>query len=1245
MLSAEADHLRHRLASLSYTEPFDMASAALVRHLLADLVQTTDSARRFKAEAERARREKAALEDQVAPLRAEIARLTAENNAVHLDLVKANDDKDASQRRAESALRSAAAESADLKFMAAQYAQKLAAEQARGREERDLAEKVLFADVPTNSTNKKSTKKSLGSTPHAILERLQTIDLETGLEPLDTPFSTTFTPPTPIQIDTLALTTAKLESVERVCESLRNQNADLEVEIQGVRGQVTKREMECARLGAQLEVARAQQFMNVQVQGTPVTHLRNEGAPLSPTSTLHTLPLARARIEQLESQILYLQEHIDTLEQERAGVVEENEGFAQGFVDERVFLKQQVREEREKNLDMLKAVKRLEGMVRELGVMKEGIDAMKGGRGGGAKGLSGTGLAGSPGAGSRSPEAKVSPDSKNRHISLDLVNEIEHLNNQVSNLESIVSEKSARIAFLEQEMKSLRAHSPTRVSDLRELETQVQQLQQQVKEKEKQRSGLERDGHNLRRQLEFAIQNSEKADQLGRDYNELVEQHAEIDKELHLVTKEREDLMNVLTKFESQLTEMNETVQQITSDRDNMNSLYQQAHSELQKLRTRHTVNDAFKPPPPPSPSAPTPPLQTPSPTRSPSPTKQQLETAHARIAALETQTRELDEEVEKLQGDLKAMVFRQRESGANAGEAVRQVERERDSIQEELDSKVTLVSVLHDKIGVLEEEARFMQGQVRDKERKVEEVKTSMGVMEMNLKDLTNQLKTTRSQLQESQTVRSGLEGELASVQKQCQDQLSQIETHRNVVSQVDQDRDAFRNEIDLQAERIGELKASLESLQQAHTVSQSALLESHTHLDQMTAQLDAQDRELATLQNQLRVVGVERDRYLAEMNRANEDLRNLSADLAAMTKESQSLNAELTGLARHRDTLQSDLSECEHQIAYLDGLVREKDGDKDHAMNSYLKVVGERDRLDLQLRAASEEVGVLRMEVIMRDKRVTQVQRDVEESGAEVARLKVDLGAYEKQCSNLTKSLATTDRNCRHLETEKQRLLREITSVRDLAQTLDRSRDALQLELSAAKMECDRVSKHLAKSISEQDALMHQLRDHEGRYERLEAVVAAERTRRVVGERDGGVGQAGAGSFGALVAELAEANRRVEEGRGVVEGLEGVVREKEREVKELGLKVRVLQEKVERVGGGGVQDQDTNVASPSETRQDRGESSMNTPQKATERPTVVPSSGTSSQESGVLSKIKSDIENTKNQLRSYEVSFFVLV
>ncbi|KAJ3136723.1 hypothetical protein HK100_001477 [Physocladia obscura] len=1220
-LSAEHEFLRHRLAQLDFREPFSADSFALVRHLLADLVQTTDSAAKFKAEAERARKEKHALAEQNAPLRAELARLTAENNQVHLDLIRLSDDRDARDKRAAQTARNAAIEISELKFMVAQYSQKLAGEQRRGEEERAKAEEAfqkmgLFSTSAVTAKNSASIEFNVKMDKkkrdvNSLFERLQKIDLDTGLaistEPMTGSSSQNFNPPPPVAIDALRITQARVEQLETTLNEVSNQNADLENEIQTVRDQVATREQEIMRLGAQLELSRAQQFSSVQIEGRPLGYLRDEGAPLTPAETIHQLPLARQRISQLELQIEHLQEHIDSLEKERAGVSDEKAQFALGFEDERRFLKMEIEEEREKNIKMLEATKELEKMVGELIIMKEGIE--------------------------KSAAKKIGDrEGKLEKANDELRIETENLLRKVSNLESIVLEKSTRVNFLEHEIENFRNRSPTQ-NLAQNLESKITELTNQINDRDNLKNGLERDLQNLRRQLEFAMKNNEKAEEIILAHSRLQVQKQELDQEFESVKKERDDLINVLRKFEEQLTDMHEAVQQLTSDRDNFSLLYRQAHSEVQNLRARISgteeneqsadsvargLNSGTKIPrlqsgtgsklTPAAKSSNSPKPRNDTLETKLSETISKLEEAKARVQILEGRERELEDEVMKLQGDLKAVIFRQREAGVNAGETIRQIEIERDRLRENLENKAVIVTALEEKAQLLNEKLNFKDLELSDKDRKMDDLRNGIAMMEMNLNDATMQLKDARSKLHEAQTKLNASEQELTQIQQQTRQQQEKIGAHSELLAQVDQDRDRFRNEVDAAVERISELNSSLSSTKNELQKSQSELAQAYENLDQMNRQLNDQDHEVAGLQSQIRIVSSERDRFANEVARANEDLRNLSTDLTAMTRENQSLNGELSQLAREREALKSDLSECESQIKYLDALVREKDNEKDHAMSSYMKICTERDRLNIQIRSAAEEVNELRMEVIMRDKRVVQIQREYEELQGSVGKLKIDLNAYEKQCSNLTKSLATSERNCKNLDTEKQRLLREISAVRELAQSFDRNRENLQRELSATKIESERMERNLEKVITEQDNLVNELRNEKIKYERLEGLLAVERTKKMAIENskiEMMYGQQAA-SLAAATRDVTTANEQLVNAQRSIERLDFLLAEKHAELQNC---QKII---------------DMKVTSPDRER-DPGDSQ-----------TLARSI---KNETELEKKIQSELESTKEQLRIYEI------
>jgi hypothetical protein len=84
-----------------------------------------------------------------------------------------------------------------------------------------------------------------------------------------------------------------------------------------------------------------------------------------------------------------------------------------------------------------------------------------------------------------------------------------------------------------------------------------------------------------------------------------------------------------------------------------------------------------------------------------------------------------------------------------------------------------------------------------------------------------------------------------------------------------------------------------------------------------------------------------------------------------------------------------------------------------------------------------------------------------------------------------------------------EKARFVREINAVRDLAQGLERTKDELQKNLTITVLENEQLEKAIKKMEAEREGIANQLRAERIKSERLEHMVAMERTRKIHTEK----------------------------------------------------------------------------------------------------------------------------------------------
>jgi hypothetical protein len=132
-----------------------------------------------------------------------------------------------------------------------------------------------------------------------------------------------------------------------------------------VREQLSKRDQEIIRIGAQLELARAKVF-GMERSKSPI-----KGQSENNIAGIIDMNTANDRIRQLEIQIEYLQEHIDSLEKELAALEQGHSAVHSGIIKERDQMARDLESERVKSKELLKNLQKLEQLVSDLNQIKD----------------------------------------------------------------------------------------------------------------------------------------------------------------------------------------------------------------------------------------------------------------------------------------------------------------------------------------------------------------------------------------------------------------------------------------------------------------------------------------------------------------------------------------------------------------------------------------------------------------------------------------------------------------------------------------------------------------------------------------------------------------------------------------------------------------------------------------------------------------------------------------------------------
>ncbi|KAG8134933.1 hypothetical protein E2320_008001 [Naja naja] len=153
-------NLRKRLDQLGYRQPLGVESLPLVEKLFSDLVHTTESLRSTKLSAGKIEKECSNFDVVLEPYREENARLTRENNELHLEVLKLKEQLEEQVKDLKATLRKFEHENSDMKFLNNQYIHKMRSLEKENKAKTDkiqqLQEKNLQAVVQTPGGKKRN---------------------------------------------------------------------------------------------------------------------------------------------------------------------------------------------------------------------------------------------------------------------------------------------------------------------------------------------------------------------------------------------------------------------------------------------------------------------------------------------------------------------------------------------------------------------------------------------------------------------------------------------------------------------------------------------------------------------------------------------------------------------------------------------------------------------------------------------------------------------------------------------------------------------------------------------------------------------------------------------------------------------------------------------------------------------------------------------------------------------------------
>ncbi|XP_051993983.1 testis-specific gene 10 protein-like [Xyrauchen texanus] len=545
------------------------------------------------------------------------------------------------------------------------------------------------------------------------------------------------------------------------------------------------------------------------------------------------------------------------------------------------------------------------------------------------------------------------------------------------------------------------------------------------------------------------------------------------DSELIRVLRERDELQNMLEKYERHLSETQGNVKVLTAERDNTRIHYQQAQEEVAALRREVMKSKAAR-------------------------GSKNSVTAQSILKRLEAERDEATSDLDRMTTERDSLRERLKISQETAISERAHLEQRVEDLQAALltleqergDQKGRQVEMRETMIG-LEEEVHTIGRKLNASDEELSRLRNECSSLRLS----NSQMESSLSENQRRLTSRTG---ELHNIQGK--NKLLD-EKNESLVRQVT----ALQEDVSTLQGRISELDQQRNRLQVQLEVKTGLLCTANNQLNEKEKtikglKLRSEDLETTLIAQKETVIGKERelDVLKRKLSDSEKEVVRVIKVEDALLKENIKLRDDLDKAHLDNKALQIKLDKANQEIEYLQGKVHDHIADISRTEDLLSAKEGECRDLQESRRKASVQVESLEKQARQAETTITELRLELCNSNSEILRLKERTDSLESslqealsaerscnsQLSQLNRKLIHLEEDFRQAQTERTQVQSDLEKTRELCIKLDASKEAVQHELESCRSEMEHFQKQLAServSVQSLESLLVSAREME--------------------------------------------------------------------------------------------------------------------------------------------------------------------
>ncbi|XP_033617607.1 testis-specific gene 10 protein isoform X4 [Fukomys damarensis] len=510
---------------------------------------------------------------------------------------------------------------------------------------------------------------------------------------------------------------------------------------------------------------------------------------------------------------------------------------------------------------------------------------------------------------------------------------------------------------------------------------------------------------------------------------------------LKSTTRDREELKCMLEKYERHLAEIQGNVKVLTSERDKIFLLYEQAQEEIARLRREMMKN-----------------------CKSPKST-----TAHAILRRMETERDvaftdllRMTTERDSLRERLKIAQETAFSEKAHLEQRIEELECTVRNLDDERMEQMSNMTLMKETITTVEKEMKSLARKAMDTESELGRKKAennSLRVLyentEKDLSDTQRHLAKKKYELQLTQEKIMCLDEKIDNFTRQNIAQREEISILGAAINDLAKEKECLQACLDKKSENIASLGESLAMKEKTISGMKNIIAEMEQASRQSTEALIMCEQDIARMRRQQDETNDELAQIARERDILAHDNDNLQEQFGKAKQENQALSKKLNDTHNELNDIKQKVQDTNSEVNKLKNILKSEESENRQIMDQLRKANEDAENWENKARQLEADNNTLKLELITAEAEGNRLKEKVDALNREDEQHLNAERSYKSQISTLHKSLVKMEEELQKVQFEKVSALADLSSTRELCIKLDSSKELLNRQLVAKDQE----------------------------------------------------------------------------------------------------------------------------------------------------------------------------------------------